>query len=769
MSDELDKLAQSAGRAEQALKSAAGAAGAVKQAINGIGAAVDGARDDINTMSDSLKNFSTGTLGAVQAVADGWRKVGDAIAATTNAAVQGERHAIALRNLGGAYEQVAAATRGAVTAEQALKAQQTLTQAGLELSLSELATVTRAAREYARALGTETPQALDQLVDALRTGEANGLARFGVHVDANASAAERSRAAIEQLAATQTKTAPTARSLGESQDALSRAFEDAKGKIALALTESVGFRESLDTLIRVVPVLADGLGSIVSVAGRVASAIATIAPPIGTVIAGARALANAVGGRESSGAVKVGGPQDKGAADALGDVSGPALGTLGPGLGLGLSADVGAAAAAFAARGRRSGGGGGGGGPSYDEAVFQELQFRVNELANRVRGTGVAVDRVIQQEGERLDAFLGRQTQAIVDAVGGDADRVIRHRGEEIGAFVGRQLSAIQTASQNRLNTIKAIDEAVQREHEEQLKHDAEYARQLEKINAQVERAMARGAAFDGLLRNPERALNREADQLREQIKRGELTTDALNARIEALKTEALAAGTTDREAEALQRKAEMLAHVREEMLDYAEAQAKLQTESGKTALALETFHVGVSSTIDKTLGTLNSALGETFGALLDGQEITGEVLRKTAHNVTKSVAVMALTEGTLELGRGLGKLAASYGADPTAYGHFAAAGVDLGMAAAFGLASYATRDMSGDAYRGGSARNQSSAYDRGSNSAQGAGATTMNFNFNSATYGTTEELQDAVVRGLAQASRRGNVPNYARQQVWVG
>lgn len=773
MAENLDDLAAAASRTEKALAAAAVAGEAIKKAIAGISSSARDAKNDLESISDAAKKFTQGTLALVKEVADAWRKVGEAIAATFQAAAQGERHEASLRRLGSAYGAVASATRGTVSAEQALRTQQTLTQAGLELSTRELATVTRAAREYARAIGGETPQALDQLVDALRTGEANGLARFGVRVDATGTAVDRARAAIEQLASAQRGSAPSTETLSESQEKLTRSLDEAKEKIALAIVQTSQFPAALNAVTAAIPAVAEGLASIVSVATRVATAIAgVIASMAGFANAGRGLLSNAFGGG--------GGPQVatyRGVArveateipDGLIGQNGPGFGESS--LGLGLSADVSAAASALAARGRR--GGGGGGGPKYDEAVFQELQFRVNELANRVRGTGVAVDRVVREQGERLDAFLGRQTQAIVDAVGGDAERVIRHHGETLEAFVGRQLGAVQTVAQRRLDTIRTIDEAIRREREQQAQADAEYVRQLEKINAQVERAMDRAASFDEIINNPQGQLDREAEQLKAQIQRGELTVEAIELRIRAAKAEALAEGTTDREAEALLRKAQMLGRVRDETLSAMDAQEQFNSASEQHRQFVETFSASVSSTLDKTFSSVTGALTESVGALIDGEEITAEVFRRMVHNTTKQIALMALAEGTLELARGLGKLATSYGTDGTAYGHFAAAGVDLGLAAAFGLTSYATRDYSKSTATGGTgggARNQSSAYDRGGNSSQSPATNVYNFTFASATYGTTEELQDSVVRGLSEASRRNSSPSFApRNPAWVG
>lgn len=775
MAENLDDLAASAGRAEKALQAAAAAGEILKRAVSSVGSAYSDVSGRLGGMASAVKGFFQGPLEAADRLREKLAKVAEAIQETFQAAARGERHELALRRLGSAYVAVTSATRGTVTAEQSLRAQQTLTQAGLELSTRELGTVTRAAREYARAVGSETPQALDQLVDALRTGEANGLARFGVRVDAAGTAADRARAAIEQLANAQRGSAPSAETLSESQDKLKRSLDEAKEKIALAIVQTSQFPEALNAVTAAIPAVAEGLASIVSVATRVATAIAG-------VIASMVGFANTGRGLIDIAARGSGGPQVatyRGVARVeAAEIPDGLIGQNGPGfgessLGLGLGADVSAAASALAARGRRGGGGGGGGGgPKYDEAVFQELQFRVNELANRVRGTGVAVDRVVREQGERLDAFLGRQTQAIVDAVGGDAERVVRHHGETLEAFVGRQLGAVQTVAQRRLDTIRTIDEAIRREREQQAQADAEYVKQLEKINAQVERAMERAASFDEIINNPQGQLDREAEQLKAQIQRGELTVEAIELRIRAAKAEALAEGTTDREAEALLRKAQMLGRVRDETLSAIDAQEQFNSASEQHRQFVETFSASVSSTLDKTFSSVTGALTESVGALIDGEEITAEVFRRMVHNTTKQIALMALAEGTLELARGLGKLATSYGTDGTAYGHFAAAGVDLGLAAAFGLTAYATRDpavpQSGSS--GAGARNQSSAYDRGGNSSQSSATNVYNFTFASATYGTTEELQDSVVRGLSEASRRNSSPTFApRNPAWVG
>lgn len=136
-----------------------------------------------------------------------------------------ERSERAMRTLGSAYNDVVQQTRGAVTAAEALRAQQSLVQSGLQLSGEELGRVTRAAREYALATGTETTQALEQLTGALRGGEAEGLRAFGITLEANSTRSHSFRTALNQLETQQRAMAPSAQSMAEANANLGRTWD----------------------------------------------------------------------------------------------------------------------------------------------------------------------------------------------------------------------------------------------------------------------------------------------------------------------------------------------------------------------------------------------------------------------------------------------------------------------------------------------------------------------------------------------------------------
>lgn len=147
-----------------------------------------------------------------------------------------EQQDMAINRLGSAYDAVRAATNGVVSAQEALKAQQTLVQAGLRVNAEQLATITRAAREYARATGTETTQALEQLTDALRTGSGEGLGRFGVSLQQGVTGARAFTTAMEQLTTAQERQSVSSRTLREDLDKLPEGLM-ALGAAALRVLE----------------------------------------------------------------------------------------------------------------------------------------------------------------------------------------------------------------------------------------------------------------------------------------------------------------------------------------------------------------------------------------------------------------------------------------------------------------------------------------------------------------------------------------------------
>ena len=175
--------------------------------------------------------------------------VATATVALTRAALDGaaayERQAHAVDVLGRSWEAVRTATNNTVTAQEALRAQQTLMQTGLRVSSDELAAITRRAREYAHATGTETPQALDQLVDALKGGEAEGLRRFGIAVRRGETDVHLFHRALGEMGSEFRARAPEARTLAEEMELLGRNSTNLGGSLAALVTHALGLGGAL--------------------------------------------------------------------------------------------------------------------------------------------------------------------------------------------------------------------------------------------------------------------------------------------------------------------------------------------------------------------------------------------------------------------------------------------------------------------------------------------------------------------------------------------
>lgn len=225
--------------AQQNLRQFQGQANQTAQAGERIGQRFDGAGDKVKAFAASVVRVGTAVIGATAAFAAGAYKVAEFAARV-------EQQEAAINRLGPAYDAVRIATNGVVTAQDALKAQQTLVQAGIRVSAEQLGTITRAAREYARATGTEVTGALEQLTDALRTNSAEGLGRFGVSLQQGQTGVTAFSSALGQLEQQQANTQVSARTLREDLDKLPEGLMEL-GRVALSIASG-----PLDVLMRTI-------------------------------------------------------------------------------------------------------------------------------------------------------------------------------------------------------------------------------------------------------------------------------------------------------------------------------------------------------------------------------------------------------------------------------------------------------------------------------------------------------------------------------------
>ena len=234
--------------------------------------AVDQLGDKIKQVSPFWGTMATTAVGSFARISAGVglavAALGGATMAIGRAAGEAERQERAVRLLGGAFDAVRDATNDTITAQQALTLQQGLLQSGLTVSGDQLAALTRRAREFALATGTDTEQALGQMLDAMRGLESEGLRRFGVTLHTTGDRqrdfngvvrqfASRSSEAevqarkwgtalsqVDQNARTLRETlGPSQRTMSEEVERTSRSFTNMTNNIAGALARALDLNE----------------------------------------------------------------------------------------------------------------------------------------------------------------------------------------------------------------------------------------------------------------------------------------------------------------------------------------------------------------------------------------------------------------------------------------------------------------------------------------------------------------------------------------------
>ena len=217
--------------------------------LTGVGAAADKAEKS-SSLLDKAFAFNQVTAAASSLM--------QFVGALAEAAAAGEQNARALNALGGSYDAIRTATNGTLTATDAYRASNTLLRSGLHLSGEEFATVARFAREHKDATQS-TAEAVQQLSEALRGGEAEGLRQFGIATQEGASRVQTLERALRQMTAANAEAAPAARTLAEEQAALGANFDEATGALANFASHAVGLPSLMGSVSSALRGVAEGL------------------------------------------------------------------------------------------------------------------------------------------------------------------------------------------------------------------------------------------------------------------------------------------------------------------------------------------------------------------------------------------------------------------------------------------------------------------------------------------------------------------------------
>lgn len=204
------------------------------------------------------------TVAATAAFAAATLAAGNALA---TAAARAERHDRAVRALGNTYRLVQAATNDTISAEDAYRAQLDLTRSGLRVSGEEFALITRYAREHKGALETNE-EALQQLTEALRNGEAEGLRKFGISTQQGATRAQQFERALRQMDRATKDVAPSQRTLAEEQERLSRTMSDGVDAFGRLAAHALGLPETMAQVANSIREVVDAVNDMVDAEQR---------------------------------------------------------------------------------------------------------------------------------------------------------------------------------------------------------------------------------------------------------------------------------------------------------------------------------------------------------------------------------------------------------------------------------------------------------------------------------------------------------------------
>lgn len=714
------------------------------------------------------------------------------------------RHEQALRALGPAYALVQQQTRGTVTAEQAWQVQQRLTQSGLRVSAQELANITMRAREYARATGTETTQALEQLTDALRQGGGEEIRKFGITVQTGITRTEGFQSALRQLDVQARATTPSQVTVAESQERLNRALDESKTKLQAFIAEKTDlqdFFEQFTSWLEDATKNSDSLGQSLA---RVARGIASETTAGGNLERGA--LDVAIGSTAAGFVRRLGGQQG---AENEADVLTSIIGESFLGGGFGISASL-----------ARPQGQSGTPGTSRDPtrlrgaAALQAAQQRAQrearqraEAAQAAARTRAADEARALEEERRRQAALDRAAQlapvdpnqlraarlglnaARIDALAagqGDAlgiDRAVATPTDQRD----RRLAALRTAATStgaqrgenevaRLNRLAAATReyvATLRQYRdedervaEQLRVSAEAEgtrrRELEESNRTLVDTMRRERTERLGMLDEERQVNRardaaenpggrgdarrQQDRLREL---GELrgAFQELLAQTDARLQQAQAEGRDQGEINTLMQ--ERLGLLRS-LSGATQELTAIQREQNAATIAFKDSMVSA-------LSGVADGFGAAAVAALDGEKSFGDAMAGMLREQAKALAKQAIIETLKNTALGFYNL--GIGNVPGALSNFKAAGLWAAVGLAAGVTVAATSSPATGAAGGASqGSTRSAGVERAARPEQGGGPLVLNINVSGAVF-TGDEITEVVSRGVRRGVATGRLP----------
>jgi hypothetical protein len=173
------------------------------------------------------------------------------------------------------------------------------------------------------------------------------------------------------------------------------------------------------------------------------------------------------------------------------------------------------------------------------------------------------------------------------------------------------------------------------------------------------------------------------------------------------------------------------------------------------TGALMERSLVAVGNNIADTVGgTMLGAFEKALGAWLDGSKSFVEAAEEMAKGVLRSLVIESIVQAVAETARGIAGVASSYGTDPTAYQHFAAAAAWAAVGVAAGAVGAGVGAFGGGG--GGSAPQAATSREMAGNGRESRGGDSYVINVYPGMLSTGDEVSAGLVDGLNRAARNG-------------
>jgi hypothetical protein len=774
----------------------------LKTAVDGLEESVDKLSDKAGDARESLSDLGQRSSVSLRGLGEAFTSTTTAVAAFAAATVaagvalgtaagHGEDNLRAVNALGDAYRAVSDATGDTVTATQAYATQQRLVRSGLQVSTAQLATITRAARDYARATGTDATQATEQLADALVGASADELEKYGVSLQSGLDRTTALARATEQLAEQQRGLAPAARSMGEDMTRLGTASTEAASAFAMMAANGLGLQGVVSGIASRLRQLTADIQDAIN-ASRQARATEADVAARQQALDERRALTREMQARlRASGVAE---EQIRGVAptaEVLMRTSPEALAAQNARLRAALESTAAATPATgetITAAFMRQQGDVRAGRVSGIESLTQE-QLRAQFSGDRITGTGsfrarssraTSFERAVQQQtaqqaAQSLLTTAGDLTQELLRGVNqGATDAVIQITASRSGGGGGGGGGGART------DLTAAAMEAAHREAQrlrgsgaaptmstmfDLAAQDQAAVRAREASERQAAIGRQSNAITDALAAQ-ERAGQALADAQAGQFRPGGVQGNDERLAMLREQSQAMQAMLTQTDA--------AIAAARERGASESELNGLLSQRAGlvsansaaeREAAALERERIaGLTSYRDamvSNLGSVAEAFGAATEAAINGEQSFGKALQGQLRAVLVALAKQSVVEGLKNLALGFSALATP-GTQLSAAGYFKAAGLWAATGVAAGAGAAAIPQASAPAAGASAARPPSAARAReGGAGGETQQPLTLNIMVSGALF--NEGVEEGVVRALDRAATRGLSPRVLR------